>query len=92
VFYERGGLGGAPDYGAAIQNYREAMALGDLDAAANLGGLYADGLGVAQDYARARAYYGIAAEGGLARAMEYLAWLTEFGHGGPPDVPLALAW
>ncbi len=24
--------------------------------------------------------------------MEYLAWLTEFGHGGPPDVPLARAW
>lgn len=92
VLYELGIDEGGPDYARAIENYREAMALGDLDAAANLGGLYAEGLGVAQDYARARAYAGIAADGGLARAMEMLAWMVEYGYGGAPDVPQALIW
>jgi TPR repeat protein len=58
----------------------------------NLGGLYADGRGVAQDYAKAREWYEKAAANGNARAMNNLGFVYENGRGVAQDYAKAREW
>ena len=68
-------------YDKAHAQYERAEALGHLVAANNLGGLYAQGHGVAQDWREARRLFEKAALAGLPRAMRNLGWLYLNGHG-----------
>ena len=56
--------------------YEKAADKGDTTAMFNLGLLYENGLGVAQDYAMAREWYEKAADKGHAKAMGYLEKLS----------------
>ena len=65
---------------------------GDAEAQTNLGGLYAKGKGVPQDYAQARAWYEKAAAQGHALAQNNLAELYFAGLGVPQDYVRAYMW
>ena len=58
----------------------------------NLGGLYADGRGVAQDYAKAREWSEKAADKGNAIAMSNLGFVYENGRGVAQDYAKAREW
>ncbi len=58
----------------------------------NLGSLYLQGRGVAQDYTRARELYQRAAERGYAVAQNNLALMYANGQGGEKDYVRAAAW
>jgi TPR repeat protein len=58
------------DYAGAVDWYRKAADQGDPNAQANLGLMYADGLGVPQDYVIALMWFGLAAAGGHAFAAK----------------------
>ena len=82
-----------------IETKREAFALlqagaehGDSSSMANLGGAYHLGLGVAQDYAKAREWYEKAAAKGDASAMFNLGSLYKNGHGVAQDYAKAREW
>src|SRR6516165_5155750 len=82
-----------------IETKREAFALlqagaehGDSSSMANLAGAYHLGLGVAQDYAKAREWYEKAAAKGDASAMFNLGSLYEGGHGVAQDYAKAREW
>ena len=64
------------DYGLALRLYRLAAEQGDADAQNNLGGMYAEGLGVPADPVEAYMWFELAAEQGHAMAgrnREFLA-------------------
>jgi TPR repeat protein len=54
--------------------------------------LYSNGLGVAQDYAKAREWFEKAADKGDASAMNKLGWLYENGEGVTQDYTKARGW
>jgi hypothetical protein len=58
----------------------------------NLGLLYDNGQGVAQDYVKAREWYEKAADKGEASAMTNLGWLYANGRGVAQDYPKAREW
>jgi TPR repeat protein len=58
----------------------------------NLGGLYLNGWGVAQDYQQARQWYEKAAAAGSAEAMENLGKLYLGGVGVAEDKAIARQW
>ena len=58
----------------------------------NLGLLYDNGLGVAQDYAKAREWYEKAADKGDANAMASLGLLYHNGQGVAQDYAKAREW
>jgi TPR repeat protein len=89
----RDGLTGKPDGAEAYRWFTEAMKRGDLDAPLMLGDLYARGLGVRQDYARAAELYRTAANFGHSAEAQYLLGdLYAYGRGLPQDYTLAIAW
>lgn len=57
-----------------------------------LGEIYQNGNGLPQDYAKARLWYGKAADQGYLAAMENLANMYYLGEGGPQDDVMAAAW
>jgi formylglycine-generating enzyme required for sulfatase activity len=58
-----------------------------------LGWLYHNGLGVTQDYAKAREWFAKSAEKGYAKAMLYLGWFYQYGLGGvTKDYAKAREW
>jgi TPR repeat protein len=65
---------------------------GDAGSMRNLGQSYRYGLGVTQDYAKAREWYGKAAGGGSASAMAYLGNLYDNGEGVTQDYAKAREW
>src|SRR6516162_1249453 len=82
-----------------IETKREAFALlqagaehGDSSSMANLGGAYHLGLGVAQDYAKARQWYEKAAANGNAIAMNNLGLLYAHAQGVAQDYAKAREW
>ena len=77
-------------YAEAAQNYRIAAEQGESRAQNNLGVLYKDGQGVAQDYAEAARWFTLAAEQGNVLAQSNLGWLYQNGHGVPQDYAEAL--
>jgi TPR repeat protein len=58
----------------------------------NLGNLYDDGHGVAQDFAKARELYEKAADKGSAEAMFNLGMLYDYGYGVAQDLAKAREW
>jgi TPR repeat protein len=65
----------AGDYAKALALYQKAADVGSRDAMNNLGVLYRDALGVAQNYAKARGYFEKAADAGNRDAMSNLGWM-----------------
>jgi Sel1 repeat len=72
--------------------YEKAAAKGDVNAMTNLGVLYANGRGIAQDYKQAREWYGKAAAKGQTTAMTNLGVLYENGQGVAQDYAKAREW
>jgi TPR repeat protein len=82
----------AGDPVAAASWYKKAAAQGLASAMNALGEFSEAGLGVTQDYARAREWYRNAAELGDADAMGNLGALLESGRGGPQNLQVAKEW
>lgn len=82
----------AGSYAGAMQAWLPLARSGDPAAQRNLGHLYRYGLGVPQDFEAAAAWYGRAAEAGLARAQANLAMMHLRGQGMPPDSSEAARW
>ena len=72
--------------------YRKAAEQGDANAQHNLGVMYRNGKGVAQDDGEAVKWYRKAAEQGLARAQKNLGWMYERGEGVAQDDGEAVKW
>lgn len=82
------------DFDKAATFYREGAARGDITSQYYLGRAYELGLGVAQDYAQAFAWYSKSAERGdhvASDGMVGLAGLYERGLGVPKDVAKAIS-
>ena len=82
----------APPVSSAREEYEKAAAKGDASAMFNLGVLYHNGQGVAQDYTKAREWYEKAAAKGDASAMFNLGVLYDNGFGVAQDYAKARAW
>ena len=74
------------------QTLHAQAAQGDATVQVNLGGLYARGQGVPQDYVKARRWYEKAAAQGDATAQVNLGWLYAEGHGVSQDDVRAYMW
>ena len=75
-----------------IAKEREAASKGHADAQFELGLIYEQGRGLAQDYGEAARCYKQAAEQGIDEAQFRLGWLFEKGLGVTEDFVQALAW
>ncbi len=65
---------------------------GDVEAHYELGYMYDNGKGVAQDYEIAAEWYTLAAEKGHINAQHYLGWLFVEGNGVAQDYKAVLKW
>src|SRR5262249_55943197 len=81
-----------PPVSSARVEYEKAAAKGDASAMFNLGVLYHNGQGVAQDYAKAREWYEKAAAKGDASAIYNLGVLYDNGFGVTQDYAKAREW
>src|SRR5215831_11281964 len=81
-----------PPVSSARVEYEKAAAKGDASAMFNLGVLYHNGQGVAQDYAKAREWYEKAAAKGNASAMFNLGVFYDHGFGVAQDYAKAREW
>ncbi|OIP83793.1 MAG: hypothetical protein AUK37_06745 [Rhodobacterales bacterium CG2_30_65_12] len=83
----------AGDYRAAMQELIPAANAGNAEAEELIGVMYASGLGVARDDARAFEWYLRAAMKGHAGAQSGVGWYFEVGRGIPePDLVRAYMW
>jgi len=82
----------APPVSSAHKEYEKAAAKGDASAMFNLGVLYHNGQGMAQDYVKARECYEKAAAAGDADAMFNLGLLYDNGLGVAQDYAKSRAW
>ena len=81
------------DFETAMAELVPAAAEGDADAQELIGVLYALGLGVEQDRAKAFEWYMVSAENGHAGAQSGVGWYYEVGLGGVPiDLVKAHMW
>ena len=78
---------------AALLRYlKTAAEQGDVDAQFDLGVIYYDGRGVAQDYAEAARWYRLAAEQGDAEAQYVLGFMYRKGRGVAQDYSKSAYW
>ncbi len=84
--YDRG------DYDTALKEWRPLAEQGLSQAQYNLGLMYAEGEGVAQDYQEAVRWYRLAAEQGHASGQFSLGAMYIAGQGVPKDYVLAHMW
>ena len=84
--YERG------NYDTALKEWRPLAKQGLSQAQYNLGLMYAEGEGVAQDYQEAVRWYRLAAEQDHASGQFSLGAMYIAGHGVPKDYVLAHMW
>lgn len=77
---------------AAMQQMREAAALGHPPAQLQLGEFYKTGQGVDQDLSQARIWYERSANGGNILAMHRAGVMSAQGEGGPVDMTAAIEW
>jgi len=82
----------AEKYAEALKWCRSSEAQGDPRGETMLGQLYERGVGVPQDYGKARELYLKAAKQDHATAQDYLAGLSARGHGVKQDYTEALRW
>ena len=80
------------DYATALKEWRPLAEQGDGVAQFNLGTMYNEGRGVAQDYIEAVKWYRLAAEQGDASAQYNLGALYYQGQGVPTDYTEAVKW
>ncbi|KAF9966534.1 hypothetical protein BGZ73_000980, partial [Actinomortierella ambigua] len=80
------------DYSLAFEWYFKAAEQGQTQAQNNLGWMYQDGKGVAQDDAKAVDWYRLAAEQGDAKAQGNLGLMYEIGRGLHQDDLKAVEW
>ncbi len=80
------------DYATAFRLLRPLAEQGHAGAQSNLGSMYHDGRGVAQDDAEAVKWYQLAAEQGHASAQTFLGNMYEYGQGVSQDYAEALKW
>ena len=76
----------------AVKECRRAAEQGDAAAQSNLGLMYDEGRGVAQDYTEALKWYRRAADQGNATAQYNLGAMYEEGQGVPQDDTEAVKW
>jgi uncharacterized protein len=82
----------AGDHATALREWRPLAGSGDADAQYNLGQMYRNGQGVAQDYKEAVKWYRKAAEQGILKAQVRLGSMSEFGQGTVKDYKKAVEW
>ncbi len=75
-----------------MQNLIQAAEQGDARAQHDLGNMYEAGRGVAQDFAEAKRWYGMAADQGDSSAQTNLGLMYVKGEGVPEDYVLAHMW
>jgi uncharacterized protein len=92
IFAETGVSRREPAPAEAIEWYKKAVQLGSLDAATNIGLMYADGNGVPKDPAQAIIWFRRAATGGDSIAQYNLALMYKRGAGVPKDNNEYLRW
>ena len=80
------------DYKAAAVWYEKAALQGDATAQSNIGYLYAQGLGVQKDDAKALYWYQKAADQGNAEGQQNLGLIYEYGYGVPKNQEQAIFW
>lgn len=73
------------DYAASVRLYRQAVDLGNADAAVVLGQHYAQGLGVSKDFAAAAGLFRVAADKGNPAGQAQLGLAYETGEGVTED-------
>ncbi len=78
------------DYPLALKSWREACDGGNASGCTNLGVLYRNGEGVAQDYVEAQRLYRIGCDGGDAQGCSNLGYLHLSGYGVPQNYAEAL--
>ena len=72
--------------------YRKAADAGHSLAMNQIGWLYQNGQGVAQEYAEALRWYRKSADAGERSAMSNIGWIYELGLGRQKDTDQAVAW
>ena len=82
----------AGDYATTLREWRPLAEQGDATTQYNLGLMYANGLGVAQDDREAVKWHRLAAEKGLAAAQVSLGVMYDDGRGVPQDHREAVKW
>lgn len=92
IFYAAGIGMEHPDSQQAIAWYSAAAAKGSIDAATNIGSMYALGDGVAKDMTAAVQWFRKAADAGGASAQYNLALVYQRGDGVPRDEKQSLDW
>jgi hypothetical protein len=80
------------DYATALREWRPLAEQGYAGAQYNLGDMYRNGTGVAQDGAEAVRWYRLAAEQGVAAAQSNLGYMYRHGEGVPQDYAEAARW
>jgi TPR repeat protein len=91
--YSAAGIGmETPDPQEALKWYTAAAQKGSVDAATNIGSMYAGGDGVPKDMSAAIRWFRQAADAGGASAAYNLSVIYERGDGVPRDEPQALSW
>jgi len=92
--YEKNGVTARDqrDFSTARDSFLKAAAAGNAEAMRNLGLLYQNGQGVAQDLSEAMKWYGKAADAGNMVAMYNIGRLYQAGMGVPQDLTEAKKW
>ena len=80
------------DYETALAEFRPLAEQGDAQAQRNLGLMYYNGQGVAQDYGEAVRLFRLAAEQGIADSQLNLGLLYSWGQGVAQDMVRAYMW
>jgi TPR repeat protein len=80
------------DFVTALKEWKPLAEQGDAKAQINLGSMYGNGWGVAQDYKAAFKWYTLAAEQGFADAQYNLGVMYDNGHGVIQDYKAAVKW
>ena len=80
------------DFATAHRLWTPLAEQGDADAQCNLGIMYENGQGAAQDYKTALKWYTLAAEQGNSIAQSNLGWMYDNGKGVVQDYKTAVKW
>ena len=80
------------DYAIALAKWGRAAQQGNVTAQFNLGGMYANGQGVARNYKEALRWYQLAAQQGDAEAQSNIGLMYSEGEGVAQDYKEAVRW
>ena len=80
------------DFATALKEWKPLAEQGNVEAQLNLGSMYANGKGVAQDYKAAIKWFKLAAGQGYADAQYNLGIMYDNGRGVAQDYKIAVKW